>query len=168
MLANDAIQDSPQSESSNLFQLVQEVFEPCALQQSDNTTVTQNSASTVSSKLPSELCEEAEHQLASSGSHDLSDNGDSPSDVVTPLKIPLIDWTQIRRKNVTPSSYPSTPTPINIGLELDNDKNGRNNKRKKSNPTSEVSSAYRLSFVIWFGEKSGVSPDLAKAIGMAH
>jgi len=158
MLANDAIQDSPQSGSSNLLQLVQEVFEPCTLQQSDKTTVTQNlvstAVSTSSHKSSSELCEEAEHQLDSSESHDLSDNGDSPSDVVTPLKIPFIDWTQIRRKNVTPSSYPSNPTPINIELELNNEKAARSNKRKNSNPASEVSNVYaqmnhRLSFVIW-------------------
>ena len=155
MLANNAIQDSPQSGSSNLLQLVQEVFEPCTLQQSvDKTTVTQNPVSTAvstsSHKSSSELCEEAEHQLDSSESHDLSDNGDSPSHLVTPLKIPFIDWTQIRRKNVTPSSYPSNPTPINIELELNNEKTARSNKRKNSNPASEVSNVYaQLSFVIW-------------------
>lgn len=140
MLANSTVQDSPQS-SSSLYQLVQEVFKPCTSQQSDKTAITCTTASdgnSCSGNQPIELCEETTHQVDSSGSHDLSDAGDSPSDVITPLKIPFIDWTQIRRKNVTPSSFPSTPTPINVEMQLDTNKNALGNKRKNSNPTSEV------------------------------
>ena len=36
-----------------------------------------------------------------------------------PTKMSFIDWTEIKRKNVTPSDYPSTPTPIYVTVNQD-------------------------------------------------
>jgi len=53
-----------------------------------------------------------------------------------PSKITFIDWTEMKRKNVTPPDYPSTPTPINVKLDQDGVIPSSNKKKKKStNPT---------------------------------
>ena len=56
-----------------------------------------------------------------------------------PSKITFIDWTEIKRKNVTPLYYPSTPTPINVILNQDDAIPAPSSKKKKINTKSTVS-----------------------------
>lgn len=54
-----------------------------------------------------------------------------------PSKMTFIDWTEIRRKDVTPTYYPKTPIPINVQLDQDRADTVLNSKKKKmdTNPT---------------------------------
>lgn len=61
-----------------------------------------------------------------------------------PSKITFIDWTEIKRKHVTPSDYPSTPTPINVKLDQDVSITAVESKKKKTttNPTVSMHDNY--------------------------
>ena len=58
-----------------------------------------------------------------------------------PSKMSFIDWTEIKRKNVTPSDYPNTPTPVYIESGQDRRDPVMKIKKKKkinTNPTVSV------------------------------
>ena len=65
-----------------------------------------------------------------------------------PSKMSFIDWTKIKRKNVTPADYPSTPTPVYVTL----DQGSRNpvvnpvvssNKKKRTNTNTTTVSFHK-------------------------
>ena len=56
-----------------------------------------------------------------------------------PSKMSFIDWTEIKRKNVTPSDYPNTPTPVYIESGQDRRDPVMKIKKKKINTNPTVS-----------------------------
>ena len=56
-----------------------------------------------------------------------------------PSKITFIDWTEMKRKHVTSSHYPSTPIPTNLTLDQDVTIRAPSSKKKKINTDPTVS-----------------------------
>ena len=56
-----------------------------------------------------------------------------------PSKITFIDWTEMKRKHVTPSYYSPTPTPINMRLDQNDTIPTSRSKKKKNNANTTVS-----------------------------
>lgn len=63
-----------------------------------------------------------------------------------PSKITFIDWTEVKRKHVASSHYPSTPTPLNIKLDQDSVVPALSSKKKRSNNNPTVSMNIYLSY----------------------
>ena len=74
-------------------------------------------------------------------SHDAYDGVTKSTASIIPSKITFIDWTEMKRKHVTPSYYSSTPTPINVRLDQDDTISAPHSKKKKksdTNPTVSI------------------------------
>ena len=81
--------------------------------------------------------------------HDLHKSHDQQMDYNTesntmpkvnlPSKITFIDWTQRKRKNVTPLHYPNSPIPVDVKLSQDETISAPSSKKKKNNTNQTVS-----------------------------
>ena len=56
-----------------------------------------------------------------------------------PSNITFIDWTQMKRKNVTPLHYPSSPIPVDVKVSQDETITAPSSKKKKNNTNETVS-----------------------------